>query len=78
MNIPVQVRLLAALAGQHSRDFAVGWANGLVRWKTRPDAWIVAPPNPLPGNPFADGSVKAAASEAAVAFMRNVNPEIAR
>lgn len=76
MKVPLQVRMAAALAGVQAKDFAVGWANGLVRWKMRrtddvasrisPELFGVSP------NPFEGGSVKWAASEAAVTFMRAV------
>jgi hypothetical protein len=71
MKLPLEVRFFAAMAGLHSKEFMIGWANGMVRWQGRvgdrsgdQSALYVYPSD------FERGSVKFAASEAAVTFMR--------
>jgi hypothetical protein len=55
--------LMAAL-GLNARDFAAGWADGVSRWHRRDER------SGVPYNPWPLGSIKRAASEAAVTFMR--------
>ncbi len=62
MNVPIKLRILAALAGVNARDFATGWLQGVGRWRTRSGRDGVG------FNPFPLGSVCRAASAAAVAF----------
>lgn len=71
MKVPLQVRMGAALAGVHAKDFAVGWANGVVRWNARLPRQQMS--DEIPENPFAQGSVKFAASAAAIVFMRSLS-----
>jgi hypothetical protein len=65
----VNVSMLASVAGAHSRDFAVGWGNGMARWHGRK---LVSGELAIPLCGFALGTVKYAASEAAVTFMREL------
>jgi hypothetical protein len=67
MKIPFQARIAAAVAAAQSRSFAIGWANGVVRWHGR---FISKGVLCVVGSPFSRGSVKHAASEAAITFMR--------
>jgi hypothetical protein len=68
MPIPVKIRVLAALAGVNASDFAIGWGNGVIRWRTRGAALGAAVL--MADNPFPLGSIKRAASDAAVSFCR--------
>lgn len=74
MKIPTHLRIAAAMTGAAAAEFAVGWANGLVRWEFRTGMGegdghgrkrLI-----LPANNFLAGSTRFAASEAAVTFMR--------
>lgn len=75
MPNPLQVRALALMAGALpvSKDFMIGWANGLVRWSQR-DAVSWNPPDDVEASGFPKGSIKFAASEAAVTYMRSLEP----
>ena len=68
--MPMGVRLAAIITGANASDFAIGWANGLVRWQGRRlvDGMIM----PI-ANTLEPGSVKYAASEAAVRFMKELS-----
>lgn len=67
MNTPfdTKYKLALFLATAKGRDFAVGWANGVVRYHRRSHDIIDA-------NGFEPGSVKYAASEAAVSYCRGM------
>jgi hypothetical protein len=65
MEIPFQVRMAAALAGAKTRDFAIGWANGT----TRCQAYLTGVSADWPPNPYPQGSLRYAASNAAVTFL---------
>ncbi len=69
MKIPINLRILASLAGVNAAEFANGWGEGLFRWnrRNREGAGGEVPSNPLPL-----GTVRRAASAAAVAFMREL------
>lgn len=66
MKLVERIPFVAALLGKDARDFGIGWANGLMRYKGA--VWgaksFGAP------NPFSQGSVKHAASEAAYVYMQ--------
>lgn len=73
MKLSPRLQVIAAMVGMHSREFSVGWANGMVRWEGR-----VTYRDPIgqverylfAENRFEPGSVKWAASEAAITFMK--------
>lgn len=69
MDIPfsLKARMGAAMAYSKGGEFAIGWANGVVRYHRRSADLI-------DGNPFERGTVKFAASEAAVAYCRGMEP----
>ena len=72
MDVPIRLRILAALAGVNARDFATGWLQGVGRWRMRQAGEGVG------SNPFPLGSVCRAASAAAVAFCAAMDEEPAR
>lgn len=80
MRLPARLQVIAAMVGMHSRDFSIGWANGMVRWEGRVRRKPGLPLHPeypdiiLSENLFPRGSVKWAASEAAVTFMKELDP----
>lgn len=69
MKIPIKMRLAAALAGSNAREFAIGWADGVGRWQRRFLTPEKHPQLVVAGNPFSAGTVRHAASDAAVTFM---------
>lgn len=74
MKFPSSLRLLGCKAGQDANDFALGWAEGLARWRSiRNDPEAIAAARSRPGSFFPFGSVAFAASEAAVAYMIGLN-----
>lgn len=73
MKIPQYLRAAVALLGVSTKEFTVGWANGMVRHQMRNDhldgtGQVIG----IVRNPFTPGTVKYAASEAAVAFLRSM------
>jgi hypothetical protein len=72
VQIPIKLRILAALAGVNASDFAVGWIQGVGRWRRRHEREGVG------SNPFPLGSVCRAASAAAVAFCAAMDEEAVR
>ena len=68
-KLPFQMKIAAVLAGAQAQEFAIGWANGLMRWKFRVRATCS-----ISDSSFDPGSVKYAASEAAITFMRELEP----
>jgi hypothetical protein len=70
MRLPIDS--MVGMASILSKEFAVGWANGLVRWNRRVAVrapYDLAMPYTFPRNKFERHSVPYAASEAAIAFM---------
>lgn len=68
MKVPLQVRMAAALAGVQAKDFATGWARGILVWGTVKGTAA----DPFEFSNFPSGSVKHAAFAAAIAFMQVV------
>ena len=68
-----RLRLLSMLMGIKSRAFMIGWADGVTRW----ELGLYRPGGVLLGNPlcyyaphdFEGGSVEAAASDGALAYL---------
>jgi hypothetical protein len=73
MEIPNQLRLAAAIVGANAKDFAHGWAAGVMAWKSRevgefgPYGFRLTVSHDYPV-----GSVKLAAFDAAITFMRGI------
>lgn len=70
MKLPFSLALMGGIAAASSREFATGWANGLVRWAGRVVARSEGGGYLYAENSFERGSTKYAASEAALTFMR--------
>lgn len=74
MDIPLRLRVLAALAGVNARDFAGGWANGVMRWREScANGRGLTATAGVSDNPFPLGSIARAASAAAVVFCANLD-----
>lgn len=75
MKVPLEFRIAAALAGVNAKEFAFGWAAGVMAWKSRDSGKFgkFTVQLTVAEDEYPPGSVRLAAFKAATVFMQEVD-----